>query len=219
MTKWTLKQANGHPQVVGFWPVPQGYHEHAWGKPHLHVAYQKVIKKTGKTPRRPEQGRKRSVWTPRMTKAVVGKILRNPARSMNKMTQEYNVSAKTIERLVKADLCMKPFKYRKINLLNEVTRAKRKARSKLLLKWYAVNPSVVVIFYDEKLFETTKKFNPQNDRILEYHKRLPDAETGICDGLGTVVSNGKKSPLLWIPDGVKIYKIVYLDFLKTKVFP
>ncbi|QQP36314.1 Hypothetical protein FKW44_021368 [Caligus rogercresseyi] len=51
-----------------------------------------------------------------------------------------------------------------------------------------------------------------------YQKRLPDAETGICDGLGGSVYNDKKSPLLRIPDGVKINKIVYLDFLKTKVF-
>ncbi|QQP52572.1 Uncharacterized protein FKW44_004761, partial [Caligus rogercresseyi] len=42
---------------------------------------------------------------------------------------------------------------------------------------------------------------------------------GICDCLGAVASNGKKSPLLRIPDGFKINKIVYLDFLQTKVFP
>ncbi|QQP39038.1 Hypothetical protein FKW44_019792 [Caligus rogercresseyi] len=40
----------------------------------------------------------------------------------------------------------------------------------------------------------------------EYQKRLPDAEAGICDCLGAVASNGKKSPLLQIPDGVKINK-------------
>ncbi|QQP40071.1 Transposable element tcb2 transposase, partial [Caligus rogercresseyi] len=52
----------------------------------------------------------------------------------------------------------------------------------------------------------------------EYQKRLPNAEAGICDCLGAVASNGKKSHLLRIPDGVKIIKIVYLDFLNTKVF-
>ncbi|QQP42201.1 Putative dde superfamily endonuclease [Caligus rogercresseyi] len=60
---------------------------------------------------------------------------------------------------------MKPFKYRKIHLLNEAARVRRMARSKLVHKWYA-DTSVVVIFSDEKLFETTKKFNPQNERIL-----------------------------------------------------
>ncbi|QQP42500.1 Hypothetical protein FKW44_017188 [Caligus rogercresseyi] len=56
---------------------------------------------------------KRSVRTPRLTKAVAGKILRNPVHSMNKMAQEYYISARTIRRVVKADLDMKPFKYRK----------------------------------------------------------------------------------------------------------
>ncbi|QQP52368.1 Hypothetical protein FKW44_004506 [Caligus rogercresseyi] len=50
------------------------------------------------------------------------------------MAQKYNVSARTIGRVVKADMGLKPFKYRKIHLLNEATRVKRKARSKLLLK-------------------------------------------------------------------------------------
>ncbi|QQP36018.1 Hypothetical protein FKW44_020988 [Caligus rogercresseyi] len=38
----------------------------------------KNIKKTGKPTRNPEQRKKRSVSTPRLTKAVAGKILRNP---------------------------------------------------------------------------------------------------------------------------------------------
>ncbi|QQP35752.1 Putative transposable element [Caligus rogercresseyi] len=56
-------------------------------------------------------------------------------------------------------------------------------------------------------------------RSLEYQERLPDAEAGICDGLGAVVSNGKKPSLLRITDGVKINKIVYFDVLKIKVLP
>ncbi|QQP55347.1 Putative transposable element, partial [Caligus rogercresseyi] len=158
---------------------------------------------------------KQLVRTPRLTKVVTGKIHRNPARSMNKIAQEYYIFARSIGRVVKADLDMKPIKYRRIHLLNEATRVKRKARS---------NGTQTTL----KLFETSKKFNSQNDRILfriaskitdKYQKRLPDAEAGICDCLGAVASNGKKSSWLRITDGVKINKIVYLDFLKTKVFP
>ncbi|QQP53316.1 Hypothetical protein FKW44_005755 [Caligus rogercresseyi] len=46
---------------------------------------------------------KRSVRTLRLTKAVTGKILRNPACSMNKMAQVYYISARSIGRVVKAD--------------------------------------------------------------------------------------------------------------------
>ncbi|QQP56768.1 Putative MhmaT1 transposase, partial [Caligus rogercresseyi] len=58
----------------------------------------KVFKETGKIIRRPEQEMKRSLRTPRLTKAVAGKILCNPARSMNKMAQEYYISTKSIRR-------------------------------------------------------------------------------------------------------------------------
>ncbi|QQP37127.1 Hypothetical protein FKW44_017310 [Caligus rogercresseyi] len=43
-------------------------------------------------------------------------------------------------------------------------------------------------------------------RSREYQKRLPDVEAGIFDYLGAVASNGNKSPLLRIPNGVKINK-------------
>ncbi|QQP52165.1 Hypothetical protein FKW44_004216 [Caligus rogercresseyi] len=109
MTEWTLKASERPSQVVGFWSVPQGYHEHAWGKPHLHLAYQKVIKKTGK----PQGGLNKEgsdQCGQQGDQVVACKILRHPTHSMNKMAQEYNVSARTI----KVDLSMKPFKYRKI---------------------------------------------------------------------------------------------------------
>ncbi|QQP41070.1 Hypothetical protein FKW44_015321, partial [Caligus rogercresseyi] len=56
-----------------------------------------VIKETGKPQEGlPGQGRKRPVRTPRLTKAVAGKIFRKLACSINKMAQEYDVSARTI---------------------------------------------------------------------------------------------------------------------------
>ncbi|QQP51541.1 Hypothetical protein FKW44_012947 [Caligus rogercresseyi] len=74
-----LKQANGRPQVVGLCPVQQDYHEHAWGKPYISSGVPKSYQETGKLTRRPGQGKKRSVKTPRLNKTVAGKILRNPS--------------------------------------------------------------------------------------------------------------------------------------------
>ena len=188
----------------------------------------KVYEETGKTTRRPGQGRKRSVRTPRLAKAIRAKIRRNPSRSMNQMAKEYKVSARTIRRVVKDDLKWDPTSTGKKQLLTKATKAKRKARAKLLLNWYAENPDVVVIFSDEKLFEVSKKFNSQ---MIEFWPLIPLASlSNIRDVYrmqkpssvmvwGAVASNGKKSPLFRIPDGVKINRNVYLDFLKTKVLP
>lgn len=188
----------------------------------------KVFQETGKISRKPGQGRKRTVRTPRLAKAIAAKVRRNPARSMNKLAQEYNVSRSTVMRVVKEDLGMRPYKHRQKQLLSEATKDKRKQRSKLLLQWYEDHPDVIVIFSDEKLFEATKKFNHQNDRILardtssippgarDVYRTQKPASIMVW---GAVASNGKKSPLFRIPDGVKINRIVYLDFLKTKVMP
>ncbi|QQP38400.1 Hypothetical protein FKW44_018965 [Caligus rogercresseyi] len=40
------------------------------------------------------------------------------------MAQDYYVSARTSGRVVKADLVIKPFKYRKMHLLNEARRSR-----------------------------------------------------------------------------------------------
>lgn len=188
----------------------------------------KVFKKTGKTTRQPGQGRKQTVRTPKLIKAVSAKIRRNPGRSMRNMAKEYNVSRRSMQRVVREDLRMVPYKHQKKQLLSEATKAKRKERSQKLLQWYAENPDVVVIFSDEKLFETSKKFNHQNDRILARNaSEIPQGVRKVYRTQkpvsimvwGAVASNGKKSPLFRIPDGVKINKTVYLDFLKTMVIP
>ncbi|QQP38017.1 Hypothetical protein FKW44_018484 [Caligus rogercresseyi] len=61
-----------------------------------------------------------------MTKAVAGYILRNPAHSMNNMAQEYNVSARTIGKVVKVT-GHEAIQVQKIYQLNGATRVKRKA--------------------------------------------------------------------------------------------
>ncbi|QQP54556.1 Putative DD37D maT transposase, partial [Caligus rogercresseyi] len=75
---------------------------------------------------------------------------------------------------------------------------------------------------------TTKKFNPQNDRILFRNASKIQENTrnvyrmqkpASVMAWGAVISNGKKPSLLRIPDDVKINKIEYLDVLQTKVFP
>ncbi len=188
----------------------------------------KVFMETGSTSRRPGQGHKRTARTPQLVKALSAKIRRNPACSMNRLAEEHNVSRVTMQRVVKEDLRMQPYKHQKKQLLSEATRNKKKGQSQELLNWYAEHPEVVVIFSDEKLFETVKKLNRQNDHILA---RSP---ASIAPGArnvyrmqkplsvmtwGAIASNGKKSPLFRIPDGVKINKETYLAFLEDKVLP
>jgi hypothetical protein len=178
--------------------------------------------------RKPGSGRPRSVRTRPLIKAVNSKVRRNPVRSINKLAKEHNVARSTMQQIIKKDLGLKPFKMQKRQLLSEATKTKRLERAKILKKWFAQNPKVVVIYSDEKLFDIEKKFNVQNTRVLSkdintvdpsnrfVYKRQKPASVMIW---AAVASNGKKSPIFVIPDGVKINQEVYLDFLKTEVKP
>ncbi len=189
---------------------------------------QKRLNDTGGADRRPGSGRPRSSRTKNLIKAVSAKVRRNPARSMSKMAKEYDVSRRTISRVIKDDLGLHPYKLKRRQLLSEATKLKRLQRAKVLKSWYTDNPDVIVIFSDEKLFTVSRKFNPQNDRVLSqdianvdpsikyvYRTQKPSSIMIWC----AVASNGKKSPVFRIPDGVKINKEVFLKFLQEKVMP
>ncbi len=103
---------------------------------------------------------------------------------------------------------------------------KRLARSRSLLKWLAENLDVIAIYSNEKLFPVTRVFTHQNNWILAKDAATIDPTfrnvyrmQGMASVMvwAAVASNGKKSPVFWIPNGVKVNQHVYLNFLKTKV--
>ena len=180
------------------------------------------------TSRRAGGGRPRLWRTPALIKCVLEKIRRNPRRSMKKLAKEHNVAYATMHKLVWDDLGFKPFKLQYRQLLSVATQQKRLQRSKMLLKWHANHENVVMIYSDEKLCDISKKFNKQNDRILCANADDIDPDQKFAGKAqksasimvwAAVASNGEKSPIFRIPDGVKINQHVYLDFLKEKVKP
>ena len=126
----------------------------------------KRFRETDSCETRPGKGRKRTVRTPRLVRSVHQKIRRTPKRSMRKLGLEAEISKTSMWRIVRNDLNMTPFKFRKRQLLNEVTMAKRLTRGRFLLKWMKINPGIPVIWSDEKLFTVEMDFNHHNDRVL-----------------------------------------------------
>lgn len=180
------------------------------------------------TARRPGTGQPRKVRTPELIKRVREKIRRNPRRSMRKLAKDHNVGVTTMHKLVREDIGVKPFKLQYRQLLSAPTRQKRLERSKLLLDWHADHDDVIMIYSDEKLCDISQKFNKQNDRILCNKAESIDPDERIAGKAqksasimvwAAVASNGEKSPVFRIPDGVKINQHVYLEFLQEKVKP
>ena len=180
------------------------------------------------TERRSKTPKRKPVRTPQLIKKVREKIRRNPRRSINKLAADYNVNRRTMQKIIRQDLRYKPLKLQYRHLLSAATKKKRHERSRKLLQWHVAPPDVIVIYSDEKLCQVSKKFNKQNDRVIgksfesvspadkfAYKTQKPDSIMIWA----AVASNGEKSPIFRIPDGVKINQHVYLDFLKNEVKP
>ena len=85
-----------------------------------------------------------------------------------------------------------------------------------------------ILFTDEKLFTIQSIHNAQNDRILAKNKKdvaLEDRAVfrrqkpqSVMVWAG-VTTDGRKTPLIFIEEGVRVNKDVYLALLKDEVLP
>lgn len=188
----------------------------------------KRFKETKSLENRPKSGRPRSVRTKKLIQATRLKIFRNGRRSLRKMATDAGIKRESMRKIVREDLKMRPFHLQKRHLLSGATMEKRLARSKLLLKWMNSCTRTSIIWTDEKIFTVEQAFNSHNDRILgRKRKDIPVNEQSIFRRQkpasvmvwAGVTSCGKKTPLIFIPEGVKVNQDVYLDMLRQKVLP
>ena len=82
---------------------------------------------------RPRPGRPRTARTVSLTKRVLQRIKRNPERSIRKMAKETKTNRESMQRLVRKDLGMKPYKMHKRQLLTTLNKKKRLERCKAML--------------------------------------------------------------------------------------
>ncbi|EFO93488.1 hypothetical protein CRE_29174 [Caenorhabditis remanei] len=166
------------------------------------------FKKLGTFLDRCGRGKKPTVVTPDRIKAVKERIRRNPQHQKNGEGQ--------------AETYLLPCK--KAAILSEATTKKRLERSKKLLQRTRNGEHLVTVFSDEKLFTLQAEFNPQNHRVL-----AETSEEAFANGrtihqashpasvmvFGAVCADGK-SPLLFVDQGVKINKEVYISQILEK---
>ncbi|QQP41505.1 Putative dde superfamily endonuclease, partial [Caligus rogercresseyi] len=144
------------------------------------------------------------------------------------MAKEENMSEGSMINLVKKDLGMTPYKKIRLQLLSEATIEKRRERGRILLNKLKSGTQGPVFYTDEKLFTVQAVYNSQNDRILAKSSAdIPVKVRGVFRRQkpksvmvwAGVMSDGKKSPLIFVPEGVKINKEVYLSMLNDQVLP
>lgn len=159
-------------------------------------------------------GRNRSVRTKNLIKNVREKIRRNRHRSAKKLAKEHNVSRRSMQRLLKDDLGLKPFKKSRGHGLTIKNKKDRATKSKALLRRHATSN---IVFSDEKLFLLQPSLNTQNDRIYAVSiADIPEDEKVVerFQNVRKVMvwgafSANQKFPLVFVEEGVKINARVY----------
>ncbi|KAI6659629.1 Transposase [Oopsacas minuta] len=123
-------------------------------------------KETGSLKDRARSGRPRNVRTRELKAKLKKRIVRNPQRSMRKMSRDFGISSRSIGRVVHDDLGLKSLKRRKVHMLTKAIREKWLQRSRCLLSRAGQSVVNKIVFSDEKLFTIQEVSNPQNDRII-----------------------------------------------------
>ncbi|KIH69388.1 hypothetical protein ANCDUO_00267 [Ancylostoma duodenale] len=82
--------------------------------------------------------------------AIRKRISRNPQRSMRKMVSDPGLSEKTVRRVVKEDLNLRPSKIQKIHCLNERMKLKRLQKVRKMRRMAADGRHRRIHFTDEK---------------------------------------------------------------------
>ena len=122
-----------------------------------------------------------------------------------------------MRRLVRNDLGMKAYKLHKRQLLTQPNKQKRLKRCKAMISRFTDGRHEQILFSDEKLFTVEQVINKQNNRILATDRNtLPQAtfRVSMTQKPASVmvwagVTSDGRTPLVFIPHGVKINQNIY----------
>ena len=120
------------------------------------------FKELGDDKDHPRSGHPCTTCTPKIIKVARERVRKNPKQSIRKITQEMNISPKTMRNIVKIHLKLSPFKLKKLHQLTDPQKKKRVDRAQVLLNFMKDGTQKAdIMFSDEKLFTVEAKFNPQ----------------------------------------------------------
>ena len=154
---------------------------------------------------------------PRSPSSIITLTDKNAMREQIRIALGMEISRRSVSRIVKNDLGMKSLKRKNVHFMTPQIRQKRTVRSKGLLERHGVNGAGNILFSDEKLFTIEEALNSQNDRIIASSVSAITEEVR-CVGriqkpLSVMVWAGVsaigRTPLVFVPPGVKINSISY----------
>lgn len=163
--------------------------------------------------------------TPPVLEDLKASFEASPHTSITQMGKIKSLSPMTVSRGVKK-LGMQSRVRPPRHLLTDGLKLKRLERGRGLVNWMknCQNAKLVRVFSDEKNFNLDQKYNRRNDRCVvpKGTEAIPVMRTKhpqSCMVLGVVTSDGKKMPLHFFPEGLKVGAQVYYKVLRYKILP
>lgn len=188
-----------------------------------------AIKSNANLGRKSGSGRPRSARTPATVRAVQRKIRVDPNRSIRKLAREHGISRMAMHELVTVDLGLQSLTRPVRPLITEAQKEKRLQRARRLLNWIkGPGAGKTIVFSDEKVFTVDPVGNARNDRRLVHSAaEEPAASSSVTRTkhpasvmvLGAVCSDGRKSPLVFVPSGARLNAAAYQQLLATHIVP
>lgn len=177
---------------------------------------------TGSVKKRYGGGRRCTATAPAVVEKVRHRLDRNPARSANQLAKDLKVSDRSVRRILKEKLKVKPLKKNLSQELTALQRSKRLDRSKELIRLLDSGELPNLVFSDEKTFCVEQFLNKQNDRVWlkgrvsDHSDELQVTRRQGADQImvWAAVSEKGRSPLVFLPMGrnqVKINQQIYRD--------
>jgi hypothetical protein len=161
-------------------------------------------------------------------KNIRDKIRRNPVRSQRQLAAEHGTSAMTINRILRENLHVKPYKSRRRRMYLAGGQAERLRRMKLLKTRLAVFDPKAVIFSDEKIFRVDQVWNSQNRRVYSVslaqsapeHLYVGNSQRAPGIMVFAAISGSGVSPLVFVDPGAKVNQEYYREkILRSAVLP
>jgi AraC-like DNA-binding protein len=161
---------------------------------------------------------------------VAARIRRDPKKSIRKLSAKHNMATSTMKRIVNEDLGMSSRIIQEKSVLTIDARKKRCERARqLILRLWGEDSGKVRIFLDEKLFVANALINRRNIRYLtglpvsEVDEKIRISPFSKVPAkvmvLRVVSSDGKKCPIIFVPNGKKITFVSYQTLLCKHMMP
>lgn len=174
---------------------------------------------TGSIAKRHGGGHQKTATSREMVQKVKKRLERNPRRSANQMAKELKISDRSIRRILKNDLKVKPYKIQKAHDLTPKQQQVRLERAKELLRLAESGQLPNIVFSDEKIFTIEQFVNSQNDRVYLRDRSYENLSHRLATRrqhppqimVWAAVTADGRSPIVFIEPGVKVNAQYYRE--------